>query len=89
MPGTVHLVAVEQALGQRAVIVRAGGTDGKDVLAVARQQDSIVADMAGKHGAVGKRGLGDALREVGPSGLFLVVGHCLPPLRCHGKPAEA
>ena len=79
MPGAAHRVADQQAFGERTVIVRAGCADGEHLVAAARQQHLLVADMAEQHGAVGEVGEGNTLAQIGPAGLGVLLSHCKLP----------
>jgi hypothetical protein len=62
------------------MIVAAARRDGEYVLALPRQQDLIVTDVARQQAAVGKIGGGNAFGEVGTGRLRLIVGHLFLPL---------
>ena len=78
MPGTADVVAGHEAVGERAVIVAAMRVDREDLAARAHQQHVLLADMAEQHVVLEIIGR-DAEREIGTSGLVLVVGHVSPP----------
>ena len=65
VPGTVHRLAVEKAVGERPAVVRAGGADCKDLFASSHQQDGLARCMPEEHRAVAEVARGDAAREVG------------------------
>jgi hypothetical protein len=64
VPGAAHGVAHHQALGQRAAVVGAGGAHGKQLAAVARQQQRFAMGMAQQHGAFGNTVKRYARREI-------------------------
>ena len=54
MQGTANRVADDQAVGQRALVVRAVRADGEESIARARQQHVVVADATREQAAVGQ-----------------------------------
>ena len=64
VPRAAHRVPHHQPLGERPVVVAAGGTDGEELVAAAREQHVIVANVAGEHLPIGERLDRDALREI-------------------------
>jgi hypothetical protein len=52
MPWTSHRVADHEPFSEWTAVVRTGSINRKELCASAREQDCLVADMTGKHGAV-------------------------------------
>ncbi len=75
MPRAANRIADHQAFGQRPVIVTAFGADREDFAALPRQQHLFLADMADKHGAIGKVSRRNAFCQIGAAGLGLVFSH--------------
>ena len=79
MPGAADGVADHEALGERAVIMRAEGADGEQLVAAARQQHRLAVGMALQHGAIGDVVERDAGGEIGTGRLRGVFAHGNPP----------
>src|ERR1700722_14604197 len=65
MERTAHGVADDEALAERAAVVRARGADREDLPARPREQDGLALRMPHQGLAFGELGDGDALREIG------------------------
>src|ERR1051325_3289773 len=65
MPWAAHGALVQQALGERPMIMRAGSTGGENLAAIARQQNLLAADVTEQHGALGEVIGSNAQRQVG------------------------
>ena len=72
MPRAAHGVADHEPLGERAVIVRAMGADGEDLVAALHQQHLLVADMAEKLAV-------DEIRERDTLGKVRTLRRCSVP----------
>jgi hypothetical protein len=59
---TAHGVVYEQPFGQRAIVVRANGADGEDIVAASRQQYGVLVDVPKQHLAVCEQRRRDPLR---------------------------
>ena len=65
--------------------MRAGGADGEDLLALARQQHRLAVGVAEQHLAVAQLRQRDALGQV-RSAQLLLSAHHIPPLKEATKP---
>jgi len=68
MPWTSHRIPDHEPFGERAAVVRTGSINRKKLCALAREQDCLIADMAGKHATVAKVISWDASSQVGTDG---------------------
>ena len=65
MPGTTNLVADDQPIGERRMIMAAIGADDENIRAPANHDRLLAGDMARQNGPIGKIGGGDAQRKIG------------------------
>ena len=67
VPRAAHGVADDDALGERAVIVRAGRAHGEVLVATPREQHGLVVDVPQHHAAVRNVAGRDSALEIGPA----------------------
>jgi len=65
MPWTSHRVPDQEPFSEWAAVVRTGSINGKELCALARQQDCLIPDMTGKHATVAKVVSRDTGSQVG------------------------
>jgi hypothetical protein len=65
MPRTPHRVIDKEPFGEWTAVVRTDGANCEKLIAAAREQHGLLADVPHEHAAVGKFVDGDSLREVG------------------------
>src|SRR5690606_31594051 len=75
VPGTAYGLTNEQALGERAAVVRALRADGEVAVAHAREQHRVLADVALEHRAVGEIRGADSCGEVRPHASVIRLAH--------------
>jgi hypothetical protein len=78
VPGTADAFAVDEALGEWAMIMAAMGVDREYLRSRAHQQHVVVADMA-QQDCAREIGQPDPLREIRTGGLGLLISHGIPP----------
>ena len=71
MPGAADGIAVDDAFGERAAVVRARRADREKIAADPREQDGLALRMTKKFAAVGDRRRVDARGQIGTSELRL------------------
>jgi hypothetical protein len=81
MPGAVDRLAHHESLGERAAIVRAGGTDREDLISLSREENRLIAHMPLQHRAIGDLAEIDARREIGARRPSLLRTHVIHPTR--------
>jgi hypothetical protein len=83
-------LAVEQPVRERRAVVRARGAEREHLVAATREQDRLVPDVPGPHGAIGELRQWESLREIGGVACRVMAFHSLlPPVapRCVLPPA--
>ena len=68
MPRTSHRVPDHEPFSEWAAVVCTGSINRKELCALARQQDCLIADMTGQHATVAKVIRRDASSQVGTNG---------------------
>jgi hypothetical protein len=72
MPWTAHRLPDQEPFPERPAVVRAGGIDGEDFRAAARDEHRSVLYLPYHHAAIGKVLFRDAHPQIGPGGLGCV-----------------
>jgi hypothetical protein len=75
VPGTTHGLLHHEALRERSAVMRTGRTDCKEVVAAAREEHSILADVTCKHSSVKEVADRYPLGKVGPGRFRLRCAH--------------
>ncbi len=71
MPRTAHLVAVDESLGERAAVVRAGRADREEIVAAADEEHSLAVGVTEQGLAVAHGARVHSRAKVGPHQLRL------------------
>src|SRR5207245_6079167 len=75
VPGTAHRVTDHQPFGEWAAVVGAFGADCEKLVAAAREQDRVLAHVAGQHPTVGDHSGRHPLSEIGTLVLGWISAH--------------